>query len=144
MKNIIFGLAVIILSTGCEKEIQGFVYDCETKDPIKGSTVSTNQIGWGISNKQLVWDKDYKTFTKTNESGYFKLSFEVGNSAKIQVSKDGYYSAEQFEYPGDDIKIGMLKGGSYLDYTHNCRPLSECITCVDNDGVTSCRDICFD
>lgn len=137
-------IVIVALIAGCEKDIKGYVFDCETNEPIEESVVSTNQSGWGINNGQLVWDKSYKTFTNTDERGYFELSFDVGDSAKIHVKKEGYFSAEQFESPGDDIKIGMLKGGGALDYTHNCHPLSECISCVEKNGVTTCRDICFD
>ena len=100
MSKLAFLLLVSFLMIGCEKQIKGKVVDCETNAPVSDAKVSTNQTGWGISNGQIMWDKTYITETLTDRSGAFELIYDVGSSAKIHVAKKGYYSAEQFEYPG--------------------------------------------
>ena len=139
-------ISILIVLSGCEKNIQGVVLDCTTNAPVEDAVVSTNQTGWGISNGQVVWDKSYRTFATTDKFGKFNITFKVDSSAKLHVMKDGYYSAEQFEHPGKHVKIGMLSGEGDigLEFTRNCKPLSECIVCTEHDDVTVCRDICFD
>ena len=139
---LLFMLPVLLL--GCEKTVTGIVFDCETQNPVAAATVAANQIGWGVSNGSIVWDKVYITTTITNDSGYFELTYTEGDSAKLHVVKEGYHSAEQFELPGKGIKIGLLKGKDPLSFTHNCRPIAQCIQCADKNGTTECRDICFD
>lgn len=135
---------LLTLLCGCQKTVSGIVFDCKSQQPVAAATVTTRQTGWGISNGSVVWDKEFITTTTTNESGYFELSYSVGDAAKIQVTKHGYNSAEQFELPGNAIRIGLLKGEQPLNFTHNCRPIAQCLQCVDNNGTTECRDICFD
>ncbi len=83
--------------------IEGKSVDCNTNNPIADVQISTNQSGWGFSNGQLVWDKDYITTAQSDASGLFKLSYKVGDSADIKARKEGYITAEQFESPATGI-----------------------------------------
>jgi len=125
-----------------EKQIDGYVLDCETESPIGNAEVSVNQRGWGTHNGQLVWDKDYTTVTTSDDSGYFVISYRVGSSAHIQVKKSGFINAEQWEYPGT-ITVKILRGDKPTEMTNYCKVSSECLSCIIENGIQVCRNTCI-
>ena len=138
----------LFIFTGCirsEKTISGNVLDCETNEPIPNAEISINQRGWGRSpaTNEVVWDKDYIITSQSDDSGYYEISYKVGSSAHIRAKKEGYIKAEQFEYPGQEINIRMLRGNKLTEATYNCKLSSECLFCENIDGVETCRNICI-
>jgi len=122
-----------------EKAVSGYVLDCGTNDSIVNAEVSVNQVGWGFENGQPVWDKSYVTNVRSDSRGYFRIAFDVGSSAHLTALKDGYLTAEQWEYPGDSIAIKMLKGDDTSERTYNCKRSSECLSCRKEDSVEVCK-----
>ena len=126
-----------------EKTISGFVFDCQTNNAVVNAKVSVNQIGWGIDNNRLVWDKSYVYDTQSDTAGFFKISYRVGNSAKILASKDDYITAEQFEHPKDGVMVKLLRGNKPLEVTYNCKLLSECLQATIENNVQVTRNVCL-
>lgn len=77
------------------------------------------------------------------QRGFFKISYRVGNSAKILTKKDGYITSEQFENPKDGIIIKMLQGNRPLERTYNCRLSSGCLQTTVENNVQVTRNICL-
>lgn len=128
-----------------EKKIVGRVISCESGEPIAGAVVSALQHGWGISNGQLAWDKDYITTAVSDSSGSFALAWRVGRSVKLESAKEGYLNAAWFADPGANIAMRMRTGDSHslLSVTYDCKTSSECLSCNTENGVRSCKNICF-
>lgn len=147
IRLVIFLILVLIISLGFifarrEKTIAGQIVDCQTNSPIVDAEVAVNQIGWGF-NDYLVWDKSYVYSAKSDNSGYFKIGYKVGNSANITAQKDGYIKAQQFEYPRNNVIIKMLQGNKPTEVTYNCKSSSECLETTLENGVQVTRNICF-
>jgi len=125
-----------------DKTISGLVMDCQTNNPIAKVQVTVNQRGWGRIKGQLVWDKDYIYKSVTDDSGYFKITYQVGSSAHIRAKKNGYLIAEQWEEPGEDIIIKMLKGDNPKEITYDCNLLSDCIKSEMKGEVEVFTNVC--
>jgi len=82
----------VLASTGClvGKTVSGTVTDFETGRGIQGATIRAAQHGWGISNGNLVWDKDYSSFATTDEQGRFTIGYRRGSSANLWAESPGY------------------------------------------------------
>ncbi len=86
---------------GCSSEnhIDGIVVDYDTRHPVEGVRVKALQTGWKISMDSVVWDHTYTFSTVTDAEGKFRLTYDVGSSAKIQTAKeefvpfDGWFEA---------------------------------------------------
>ena len=125
-----------------EKTISGFVLDCQTNKPIDNTEVFVNQRGWGFD-RYLIWDKSYVYVGKSDNLGYFKISYKVGNSANISAKKEGYITAQQFEKPKDGVILKMLRGSKPLEVTYKCRLSSECLQTTIENNVQVTRNICL-
>jgi len=133
------------MASGCarqDKTISGIVVDCETGKSLTDVEVSVNQRGWGFD-KYLVWDKDYVYRTRSNESGYFEITYQVGSSAHLIARKDGYLRADKYEYPQDGVTVRMLQGDAPAEVTYDCKGLSECLKTTVEDGVQVTRNVCL-
>src|SRR3989338_3949845 len=119
-----------------------FIYTRREK-VINNAEVSVNQVGWGFQNGNIVWDKMYVNSVHTDSLGYFQILYRVGSSANLMSKKAGYITAQQYEYPAEDITINMLKGYKPTEVTYNCKLSSECLSCANEDGVKVCRDVCM-
>jgi len=100
--------AALVTATACGGTIHGTVRDFETGEPIVGATVTAVQHGWGISNGQLVWDKDRSDSTTTDLGGAFSIEFRSGSSVKLRARSGGYQRFEAF-YGHDDRAALRLK-----------------------------------
>lgn len=125
-----------------EKTIAGYIVDCQTNSPIIGVDVTVNQIGWGFDG-HLVWDKSYVYSAKSDDSGYFKISYNVGSSANITAQKNGYIKAQRFEDPKDGIMVKLLKGNKPPEVTYNCKLSSECLQTTVENNMQVTRNICL-
>ncbi len=146
MFKLILLLVPLSFIVGCNNNLKGFVYDCNTGIPIDNAQVIAKQTGWGESKGVIVWDKTYKVHTKTNMNGNFGLSLKFNAPTQLLVFKNGYSQAEQYEYPGNKARIGLMpiEGKIKSVVTNNCKPASSCLQCSENKGVTECRNTCFD
>lgn len=147
IRLVIFLIFVLVISFGFifarrEKTIAGHIVDCQTNSPIVGAEVAVNQIGWGF-NDYLVWDKSYVYSAKSDNSGYFKIRYKVGDSANVTAQKDGYIKAQQFEDSRSDVVIKMLQGNKPIEVTYNCKLSSECYKTTLENGVQVTRNICL-
>ncbi|OGI60536.1 hypothetical protein A2641_03315 [Candidatus Nomurabacteria bacterium RIFCSPHIGHO2_01_FULL_37_25] len=140
---LILVITVFFIYTRREKVISGYVRDCGTNEVINNAEVSVNQVGWGFQNGNIVWDKMYVNSVHTDSLGYFQILYRVGSSANLMSKKAGYITAQQYEYPAEDITINMLKGYKPTEVTYNCKLSSECLSCANEDGVKVCRDVCM-
>ena len=107
------GLAILALlsSTGCltEKYVSGRVTDFETNRPIQGATIRAAQHGWGLSNGSLVWDKDYSTYTSTDERGAFTVGYRRGSSVNLWVVHQGYQRFQMWYPKNADVHIRLKR-----------------------------------
>ncbi len=104
-----------------QKTVAGQVYDCVTNQPIANATVTARQQGWGWDG-YLVWDKNYWVTSPSDASGLFTIRFTHGRSANLWVTKDGYRTALQYEYPSPAVRVGMVLGKA-SDFSQNCQSL---------------------
>ena len=128
-----------------EKSVAGLIFDCDTEQPIGNAHIWSNQIGWGISDGQLVWDKVFRKDTLSALDGGFFLKYRVGNSADLRVVADGYLTSQGWVKSGF-ARIGLKKGQSknVSDIIRACRPIAECDRTTVVDGVTVTKNICPD
>ena len=122
---------------------KGYVYDCQTHQPISDVEVSLNNRGWGLYNNQLIWDKDYSYKAATNNDGSFRIAYK-GTPTDIQAKKQGYYLAQKYDYPNQNIKLELLSGNNASEVTYNCKLSFECIKKEIINGVETSRDVCAD
>ena len=125
-----------------EKTVSGIVLDCSTNEPIVNAEVSANQRGWGLIDGSLLWDKDYISKARTDNSGEFTLGYRVGDSANMRANKEGYITAQQFEPRGEGIVVRLLQGNNPAEVTYNCKLLSECLETTVEDGIQVTRNVC--
>ena len=129
-RNIFVLLIILILVSPAflfKKVVSGKVIDCATQQPIKSATVTVNQRGWGKSNGQIVWDKDYVYTATTDKNGNFRIEYSVGSSANLTVKKEGYLWANQWESPKENIVIGLMAGNNSMERTYHCKLSAQCI-----------------
>jgi hypothetical protein len=95
----------------------GQVLDCETNQPISGAEITI------CRGTLLTWTNCRSFETKTDNFGNFNITYNFEPGGQITVKKDGYYRAIQFEGPGKNISIKLLKGNvtSPLNMTEYCR-----------------------
>lgn len=129
-----------------EKLITGTIFDCETQQPIPNATVWLEQIGWGMRDGQLVWDKMFRTDTVTAPDGSYTLKFRVGNSAHVNATFEGYLVSEGWVEPGSHARVGLLKDKSqstgYRETVKACKLSKDCLKTSVENGVVVARDIC--
>ena len=105
------GLAILALlsCSGCltEKHVTGTVTDFETNRPIRGATIRAAQHGWGLSNGSLVWDKDYSTYTTTDERGEFTIGYRFGSSVSLWLEHQGYQRFQSWYPRNADVRIRL-------------------------------------
>ncbi len=106
-----WGLAVLLLLScaGCltEKHVSGTVTDFETDRPIEGATIRAAQHGWGLSNGNLVWDKDYSTYTTTDSAGSFTIGYRHGSSVNLWVEHQGYQRFQSWYPRSANVRIRL-------------------------------------
>jgi hypothetical protein len=94
----LFGLAAVagvpLVVTACGGTIRGEVTDYESGEPIRGATVTAVRSGWGVSNGQLVWDKDRSVSVMTDVGGAFAVDVRSGSSVKLRAQAGGYQRFE--------------------------------------------------
>lgn len=143
---LLFILIAIFINPRKEKILSGRVLDCQTNQPVEGVEIVAAQTGWGwdSSVSYLVWDKSYATKTITDNNGNYILKYNVGSSAHIVTTKDGYYKADQYESPGNNILIKVLSGNkdNKYEFTSYCKFLKDCMQMTVENGVKIYRDIC--
>jgi hypothetical protein len=69
--------------------VEGRVVDHATGRPVAGAAVTLTGRGWGLSDGELVWDKDYAARTHADAAGRFRARVR-GGSVRIAVDADGY------------------------------------------------------
>jgi hypothetical protein len=94
----LLGLAAVagvpLVLTACGGTIRGEVTDYETGEPLRGATVTAVRSGWGVSNGQLVWDKDRSVVVTTDVGGAFAVEVRSGSSVKLRAQRGGYQRFE--------------------------------------------------
>jgi hypothetical protein len=86
------------MTVGCSRgTVSGKLVDYITGEPIAAASITAHSRGWGISNKQLVWDKSYTASTSTDATGRFIVSlpgprFLTFGGAALSVEATGYQS----------------------------------------------------
>jgi hypothetical protein len=104
-----FALLALLSSGGCltEKHVSGRVTDFETNQPIAGATIRAAQHGWGFNNGNLVWDKDYSTYTTAEEGGGFTIGYRFGSSVNLWVEHQGYQRFQSWYPHNADVRIRL-------------------------------------
>ncbi|CCQ90366.1 exported hypothetical protein [Nitrospina gracilis 3/211] len=82
--------AITLAACSGEHSIEGTVVDYDTREPVSDVRVQTRQYGWKISRDSLVWDHPTVYDTRTDAQGRFRLDYEGTDSAKLQVTLEGY------------------------------------------------------
>lgn len=103
------GAALLLSSTSCGGSIEGVVTDYETGEPIRGATVTALQHGWGVSNGQLVWDKDKSVSVETDEAGTFAVGFRSWSGVRLRSRAPGYQRFEASWARGDHSEIRLKR-----------------------------------
>ena len=112
--------------SGCSGEhyIDGQVIDYETRQPVSGARVILQQSGWKFTGG-VTWDHTYTFDSVSDSQGNFRVTYDVGSSAKLQVEKEGYVTFRGWFEPDSTVvlqiksksrsyvrlKFGMLKLG---------------------------------
>ena len=131
-----------VFNLSFEKQVSGSVYNCETNDPIENATVTMSGTGWAWDNGPI-WDKIYKSTTKSFQNGTFELKYNLGTS--LSAKKDGYLDALKYTYSAKDVKIGMVKmtdENKNESPTYDCKLSSECYVTKVINGVQTSWDAC--
>jgi hypothetical protein len=105
-------LLVLILS-GCrsEKTINGVVIDYDTNEAVADALVTTERIGWGRSNGQIVWDKIYTEQTVTDRRGEFSIRSTFADSVIVNVQKEGYVHYQGWHAINMPVNIKIKQAG---------------------------------
>ncbi|CAI2719386.1 carboxypeptidase-like regulatory domain-containing protein [Nitrospina watsonii] len=104
------GVLLSFALTACSGEhvIEGTVVDYDTREPVAGVRVQAHQTGWKITRDSVTWDHTYTFDTVTDQRGKFRLVYDVGNSAKIQVARKGYVPFTHW-YEADSTPVLKIK-----------------------------------
>jgi hypothetical protein len=87
-------VALTVLTGACGGTVEGRVSDFATGEPVEGATITAVEHGWGISDGQVVWDKDKSTSVRSDALGAFRLDFRTGSSVHLRASASGYQRFE--------------------------------------------------
>ncbi len=89
--------------------IDGTVRDRDTKAPIAQAQVVVSNRGWGFIDGQLVWDKDFVYATMSDQGGRFHVDFQVGPSAHVIVTADGYSQFDDYFDKNTTVVIDLTR-----------------------------------
>lgn len=109
---------LIFIFGGCrsEKAINGVVINYDTNEAVAGAVVSTERIGWGRRDGQIVWDKIYTEQAITDSRGSFSITSTFADSVIINVQKEGYARYQGWHATGKPVSI-KLKQDSIDDFS---------------------------
>jgi hypothetical protein len=139
-------ISLILFSTSCtliHHNIEGHVFDCQTKQPIAGARVEVHETDWGKRDGSVVWDKEYIYAADTDSQGNYRIEYRHDSSAKVVLHKEGYRITQHFTSPSKKVDMGMLAGPG-TEWSEKCKPLSECLHTTMENGVQVTRDVCED
>lgn len=123
---------VIFVGVPRKLTIAGEVVDCASSRAIEGARVV---VGGTVRRLIVVpfpvWDFPVNAEMWTDTNGRFTVQLKVtGGPVQLDVHKDGYLGAQQWEPPGDDISIGLVAQAPTdrsTNYTTKCKRSSECL-----------------
>ncbi len=122
----IFILSVIflVLYLGREKSISGYVYDCFTQRPISNVEIDALQTGVRYVSEVLpIFGYRHNSFTKTDDSGHFTITYTIGSTADLWFHSNGYFDHEVWRDDGKSAQI-YLVNDSAIDYTRTVKPVT--------------------
>jgi hypothetical protein len=109
-------LFVILATTACSRgSASGTLVDYATGNPIAGASVAAHARGWGISNRQLVWDRSYTSGVRTDSEGRFSILLPgprplVFSGTTLSVEADGYQRISDIIVPdGEPFLVQAVK-----------------------------------
>ncbi len=100
-------LLILVATAACSRgSASGTLVDYTTGKPIAGAGVAAHARGWGISNRQLVWDRSYTSGARTDAEGRFTIDLPgprplVFGGTTLSVEADGYQRISEITVPGD-------------------------------------------
>lgn len=89
-------ILTILAAAACSRgTASGTLVDYATGKPIGAARIAAHASGWGISSRQLVWDKSYSSSAITDSEGRFTVSLPgprplVFGTSTLSVEADGY------------------------------------------------------
>ena len=132
-------LFILLATAGCARgSASGTIVDYATSRPIGDATVVAHARGWGISNRQLVWDKSYSSSATTDSEGRFNIQLPgprplVFGGTTFSVEADGYQRLSEVVASGSEPllmqavrtvpRAERVPGGmAYIGITESGRP----------------------
>ncbi len=132
-------LFLLLATVACSRgSASGTLIDYATSEPIGGATVAAHARGWGISNRQLVWDRSYSSSAITDSEGRFTIQLPgprplVFGGTTLSVEADGYQHLSEIAAPGSEPllvqavrvvpRAERVPGGmAYIGITESGRP----------------------
>lgn len=98
--------------------IEGTVVD-SSGAPLPGVTVAVKNRGWGLSNGQLVWDKEYVYQTRSDSAGRFRIIYDVGGSAHLTATAQGYQPYDGWHDHNSAVTILLKRlNANYVPLPH--------------------------
>lgn len=91
-------IVLLLVGSGCthEQTISGQVVD-ESGTALSGAAVTACYSGWGWSNGQLVWDKDYCSApVLTDAAGSYVINFSGPDAMRLRADKQGWVQTQDF------------------------------------------------
>ena len=83
---------LLLLLAGCTappRRVDGRVVDHASGRPVAGAVVTMTGRGWGVSDGQLVWDRDFAVYALSDGGGRFRARVR-GGSVRVAAEADGY------------------------------------------------------
>jgi hypothetical protein len=99
-------LFILVATAACSRgSTSGTLVDYANGRPIPGASVAARAGGWGISNRQLVWDRSYTSSARTDAEGRFTIHLPgprplVFGGTTLSVEADGYQRISDIVLPG--------------------------------------------
>ena len=87
--------------------IDGVVLDSRSRMPLPGGDVAVRNRGWGFVAGRLVWDKDYGYPAISDPTGRFQIGDDVGASAHVTATKQGYQPYEHWYESNSNLTIAL-------------------------------------
>ncbi|HEY9516571.1 MAG TPA: carboxypeptidase-like regulatory domain-containing protein [Gemmatimonadaceae bacterium] len=132
-------LFILLMTVGCSRgTVSGELVDYATGEPIAAASITAHSRGWGISNKQLVWDKSYTAGVDTDTAGKFIVSapgprFLTLGGTTLSVEATGYQRLAEIRVSGKEPlllqtvrsvpRTERVPGGiAYIGITESGRP----------------------